>query len=73
MSAPQRFTIPAMVVELGGQEPQVILKPPAPLPPFRVPCKRETIVALAPHLYRWIDVTVDGGKLAAFAPRPEAP
>jgi hypothetical protein len=73
MTAPQTFTIPATVLEVGGsQDVYVTLAPPAPVPAFRVRCNREMAVTLAAHLYRWIDVTFDGGKVLTIAPRKEA-
>jgi len=67
MSAPRSFTVPVQVLEVGGGlQPCVVLEPPPPLRPFRVPCSREVVVSLASFLYRWIEVTIEDGKIAAF-------
>lgn len=72
MTAPQTFTIPATVLEVGGsKEVYVTLAPPDPVPAFRVRCNREMAVTLAVHLYRWVDVTFHGGKILTIALRKE--
>lgn len=66
MSAPKSFTLPVRVLEVGGLHPSVILEPPPPLRRFMVPCSLEVVVSLASFLYRWIEVTIEDGKIAAF-------
>lgn len=74
MKSSQTFTIPAMVTELGGEdEIFMTLKPPAPIPAFRVLCKKETVITLASHLYRWVDVTICDGKVVSINPQLENP
>lgn len=74
MNPPQMFTVPALVLEVGGErEPSVTLRMPPPMGTVEVPCKREMATVIAAHLYRWIDVTFDGGKVLTISPRKENP